>query len=119
MKRKIGLSESDLYRIVNRVIYEQDKGEKDIEDDEDMVGVDDEDIDDEDVAKYSEDEIEDKQEECRDLVDMLESLLGDLKSMEDSDDIFDLLSMKVGEIEEACDTLNNFVDGIEPNSFGI
>ena len=34
MKRKIGLSESDLYRIVNRVIYEQDKGEKDIEDDE-------------------------------------------------------------------------------------
>ena len=119
MKRKIGLSESDLYRIVNRVIYEQDKGEKDIEDDEDMVGVDDEDIDDEDVAKYSEDEIEDKQEECRDLVYMLESLLGDLKSMEDIDDIFDLLSMKVGEIEEACDTLNNFVDGIEPNTFGI
>jgi hypothetical protein len=119
MKRKIGLSESDFYRIVNRVLYEQDKGEKDIEDDEDMVGVDDEDIDDEDVAKYTEDEIEDKQEECRDLVDMLESLLDDLKSMENSEDIFDLLSMKVGDIEKACDSLTVFVEGVESNPFGI
>jgi len=118
MKRKIGLSESDLYRIVNRVIYEQDKGEKDIEDDED-IDYDDEDIDDENMSKYTEDEIEDKQDECSNLIDMLESLVEDLKSMENNEDIFDLLSMKVGEIEEACLLLNDFVDGIESNPFGI
>jgi hypothetical protein len=119
MKRKIGLSESDLTRIVNRVIYEQDKGENDIEDDEDMLDIDDEDIDDENMAKYTDDEIEDKQDECSDLVDMLESLVDDLRSMESSKDIFDLLSMKVGEIEEACNSLDNFIDGIESNAIGL
>lgn len=114
MKRKIRLSESDLHRIVNRIIYEQDKGEKDIEDDEDMV-----DIDDENMAKYTDDEIEDKQDECSDLVDMLESLVDDLRSMENSKDIFDLVSMKVGEIEEACNSLDKFIDGIESNAIGL
>ena len=118
MKRKIRLSESDLYRIVNRVMYEQDKGEKDIEDDED-IDYDDEDVDDENMSKYTEDEIEDKQDECSNLVDMLESLVDDLKSMENDEEIFHLLSLKVGEIEEACDSLTTFVDGIEPNPFGI
>ena len=119
MKRKIGLSESDLYRIVNRVLYEQGKGEPDIEDDEDMIDIDGEYFDDENVAKYSEDEIEDKQDECEEVVEMLENLLDDLKGMRDSKDIYDLLSMKVGEIEEACESLTYLVDGIESNAIGL
>ena len=117
MKRKIGLSESDLYRIVNRVIYEQDKGENDIEDDEDTIYVGDEE--EEVIADYSKDEIEYKQDECEDIIDILEPLLNDLKSIRDSNDIFDLLSSKVDDIKDVCERLDTFVDGIESNPFGI
>jgi len=116
MKRKIGLSESDLYRIVNRVIYEQGKGEPDIEDDGDMIDIDGEE---EVIADYSEDEIEDKQDECENIVNMLEDLLDDLKSMRDSDDIFNELSSRVDDIKDVCDMLDTFVDGIESNPFDI